>query len=159
MKPGTPLLLAALSVGCGTTPQRVTRVLFAARGLAVSNSPMLATPREPHLRGGRLSVSYSVLFENVEDRQFVVELAHATVTVGPLERPARCAVLGRQLLPAFLVEPGARWRVDCIIDFDPVAARLRELGDTEATLTIPVSLDGREAPFRFPYRFRPEDAS
>jgi hypothetical protein len=133
-------------------------VLFADGGLAVSNSPMLAAPHEPHLHDGRLAVSYAVLFENIDDRQFVIELQHATVTVGRLEQPARCDVLGREL-PAVRVDPGARWRIDCVIDFDPVAARLRELGDIDATLTIPVSLEGRVAPLRFSYRFRPEDAS
>ena len=156
----TPVLIAtaAFLAGCAAVPLRVTRELYVARGCIASNSPMLVARRLPRFDGSLLSVTYSVIVENVGTEPYGIDLEHASVVVADARFPARCSVLGGAAA-AFALEAHARWRIDCVIAFEPASVRLRERGDIEAELTIPVRLPDADELLAFTYLFRAEDAS
>ncbi|HYQ03781.1 MAG TPA: hypothetical protein VER96_34140 [Polyangiaceae bacterium] len=152
------LVLVLASVGCAERQARVGRELFGSSSFAISNSPMLVRQREPRVKNGRVTVTYSFLIESFADYPQSVALAGARARIAEHPASVRCKV-GDQVLDELLLEARGRYRVDCDLAFELAEIPLDKLGDVTARITIPMTLGGEPRETTFSYFFRSEDAS
>src|SRR4051812_48796576 len=123
------LAIAALLVaGCGESPPRVAPTLGTVAGVVVSNSPMFIDRPQPSLLGDRLSVTYSVLVQNVGQEHVELDLARAKVSVDGVEGSADCSARGYRV-PVLSLMPSDRWRVDCRLTLTPESTQALRRAD------------------------------
>jgi hypothetical protein len=150
--------LVLLGAGCAANPARVEREIFGRQSFAISNSPMLAAPREPRIDKGHVAIRYSFLIESFAAYPQSVALGGARASIAGRRPKVVCQVSGHAF-EELLLEPGGRYRVDCDLGFTLGEVPLKAIGDAAARITIPMTLNGVSDETTFAYYFRREDAS